>query len=214
MKRVTLLLLLLIGIAPLSKANHRFEHLRGEYYNIQFHKKIFLKPYKHGVKVKGLPWKKGWIKFRSDYGRSFVDRKGNELVVRNNKIIIRSNWKRRPLLFVRNGFHHEGSRYDDSWTDLPRDRRDKYNFPDRRMDTKGNRLSGVWYNDRIGKALEIELTHDGLRSRFKDSNRWVYYHQIGQNEYEDERGNRLRHEAYNQLVWEDHKGRNRYYLSR
>ncbi|NNF35047.1 MAG: hypothetical protein HKN68_13115 [Saprospiraceae bacterium] len=153
MRNLYLLFSLLILTSFTTEARHRFEFLEGKFINPYYGEQVKVKSIRGGIKVKGLPGTRGYMRYyynrgrllRPEYGRGVIE------VIGPHRMILKRNRRSQGIHFVRkprkghqcnmaccSSRWDNRSRYDrydrrgnDEYYDYDRGRNDRYDYDDR-----------------------------------------------------------------------------------
>lgn len=151
------------------------------------------------IRAKNLG-KRGWTSFYRTRSGLYENRHGDRLILEGRDLIVytrrfsRKNIVFRPVdVYLRNN-KYRNNRFD---------QRRSY-----------NNISGTWRVRDLSKDVEIVYRNNGIESRIKGLNRWVFYTQKDEDYFEDQNGNSYTIKPYGELIWLSDDGRTRYVLSR
>ncbi len=203
MKKITLLLLAIFGLAFHVSAEKSYDNLQGRYYSSQGNCSIKVKTYNRGIRVKGLPGYRnsGYQKFRSvDYDR-FRDRSGNIIEIGRRGSIVFINRNHRIIETYRS------DRYSDRGRSAYR-YRDRYN-----SDRSGDRydlitqMEGRYRVQGSKDIMELVKTGEGFKTRVVGISKWTHYTRDYNDVWVDRKGNKIFYKGEGLLKWESERGR-------
>ncbi len=203
MKKITLLLLAIFGMAFHVSAGNAYDNLQGWYYSAQGNYSIQVKTYSNGIRVKGLPGYRnsGYQKFRSVNYNKFKDRSGNIIEVGRRGAINYVNRHRRISQTFRskryNNYGNSSYRSDNRYR------------PDRRNDYNDivSQMEGQYRVLGSRDIMELVDTREGIKTRVVGTTAWTFYNQEYTDVWIDGKGNKIVFKGTGILKWESARGR-------
>jgi predicted nucleotide-binding protein (sugar kinase/HSP70/actin superfamily) len=196
MRYVYLLLIALI-IPTFSSAN-TFS-VKEIWINPKYELKVKLDFRYNRIKAKNLG-RRGWTSFYKTRPGVFENRSGDRLVMEARNLIVysrrygRKNVVFRPVDYYDNLRDRTGVRLHQRVN--PRD------------------ITGLWKVKQMNKHVEIVSRSNGIESRIKGVNKWVFYKKKDHVYYEDNNGNSYTLNDRGELIWLSDDGRTKYTLIR
>lgn len=230
MKKFYLISTLLVFLTGSLFSNHRYDFLEGKYFNTTYDVDIKVKSTRNGIKVKGLPGRRGYVHFNERRRGIFLEKQGPSIIsfYGRNEVEFKRSRRSRSISFYRNGYNrHNYGTHDYNYyrnenrrqpSDLRRQRRNVVPRNNPEFDS-GNNLQiesivGEWYSNELRKLVIIERDGQGIRARLSGDKKWTEYMPSSQGTFTDKRGNIYRLNSSDQLIWKDSNGNNSYTLFR
>jgi hypothetical protein len=229
MKKFYLLTTLLIVFAGSLFSNHKHEFLEGKYFNRAYGIDIKVKSTRAGVKVKGLPGRRGYVHFFQAQRGHFFETHGPSIIsfYGRNEVVFKRTRRSRSLSFIKKDnrghqyrfYNDKNGRRNNSYylpQKEPRGRDNIWENEDFGNDHYSIRKSiiGEWYSNDLRKLVIIEEHEYGIKARLSGDKKWTEYEPLSRETFIDKKGNTYSLNRSDQLVWKDSKGKNTYILFR
>ena len=213
MTRMILPMLLLISSQIFS--NHTaIRYLEGRYVSRDSRNAVIIDVKRNRLKVRGLPDNRGWRSFYRIRNNSWEDRRGNRIRIRSDQsFYYRSIVRNFNMMFYKDSSIRRNGYYsDERYRDYGRNNNDRNGYF-RNDRSTSDVHDGRWYCQELNLYLTLDLRGDKLRVTMDDSGRWTEYYARDRIWYDD-RGNSIRIQDRNTLIWQEQNGRRTYRLSR